>query len=76
MDTASIHWWRSRDDLEGDDGTVEIRTIGYLSRYSDKVVQVVQSCHVDDKTYVMKVSEAITIPRQCVRKVTLIPGLK
>lgn len=76
VDTASQHGWRDCESLEGDNGTVEIRTIGYLTRCSRKVVQVVQSRHVNDSDYLMKVAETITIPRQCVRKITPIRGLK
>lgn len=76
VDAANMHGWQRRDELEGDDGTAEVRTIGYLSRYSAKVVQVVQSRHVSDAKYVMRVSETITIPRGCVRKITPIRGLK
>lgn len=75
LDTASTHGWHRLDELKDDDGMVEIRTVGYLTRSDAKCVQVSQSRHIDDARYHMRVGEVLTIPRRCVRKITPVRGL-
>ena len=69
VDAATSEGWHTKDELSKAN-LIEIRTVGYLTRYDSEVVQVVQSRHVEARDEAdFAAADALTVPRRNVRKI-------
>lgn len=62
-DSAAGGGWNSLSSYRNEKKTLQIRTVGWLTKNTNSEVQVVQSISQDGK-----VADSMTIPRVCIRK--------